>query len=397
MKPEKKELLQSKVKLKNMAIASKEAPRNIIREFQLSLSNECVIGLSRKDAIRQLIIRTRNSKAGHVFSAKSLSDLEIVESLQTTYKGCKFYYGDSGKDDKNRVIYFKTDQNLKLMSTYSDWYCDGTFNISPTIFKQVYTFHIIIRGTTLPMLYALLPNKKQTTYKKLFRLISKHLTKFPVSINCDFEIAAINALKLVFECRIYGCYFHLCQSFWGKIQADGLKKWFNSEVRSTFRMTKALAFLPEEDVVNGFEYVKQSAPASTKSFITYIENNYIGKTKDGKRVSARFPISLWNLNENVKAGLPRTNNNVESWHSRIKPDVSKNLTVEKVVEFFRLEQNNMETDLVLLFSGETIKQTKKKDLVREEKLKKLINDYNVLNLDLFLNGITNLLDDKIKE
>jgi hypothetical protein len=298
---------------------------------------------------------------------------------------------------RNRVIYFTTDQNLKLISTYSDWYCDGTFNISPTIFKQVYTFHIIIRGTTLPMLYALLPNKKQTTYKKLFRLISKHLTKNPTSINCDFEIAAINALKLVFGCRICGCYFHLCQSFWRKIQADGLKKWFNSDVRSTFRITKALAFLPEEDVVSGFEYVKQTAPASTKSFITYIENNYIGKTKDGQRVSARFPISLWNLNGRVKAGLPRTNNNVESWHSRIKPDVSKNLTVEKVVEFFRLEQNNMETDLVLLFSGETLKQTKKKHLVREENLKKLINDYNVLNLDLFLKGIINLLDDKIKE
>ena len=155
--------------------------------------------------------------------------------------------------------------------------------------------------------------------------------------------------------------------------------------------------MPKEDVVSGFEYVKQSAPASTKSFITYIENNYIGKTKDGKRVSARFPISLWNLNGRVKAGLPRTNNNVESWHSRIKPDVSKNLTVDKVVEFFRLEQNNMETDLVLLFSGETLKHTKKKHLVREENLKKLINDYNVLHLDLFLNGIINLLDDKIKE
>ncbi|CAF1063806.1 unnamed protein product [Brachionus calyciflorus] len=80
-----------------------------------------------------------------------------------------------------------------------------------------------------------------------------------------------------------------------------------------------------------------------------------------------------------------------SWHSRIKSDASKNLTVKKVV------QNNMENDLVLLFSGETLKQTKKKDLVREEKLKKLIDEYNVLNLDLFLNRIINLLDDKVKD
>ena len=228
-------------------------------------------------------------------------------------------------------------------------------------------------------------------------MILTHLTKKPTSVNCDFEIAAINGLKMVFGCKIYGCYFHLCQSFWRKIQTDGLKKWFSLDVRMTFRKIKALAFLPEADVVAGFESIKNSAPSNTKSFITYIENNYIGKIKDDKRVVPRFPISLWNLNARVKAGLPRTNNNVESWHSRIKPDASKNLTVKKVVEFFRLEQNNMETDLVLLFSGETLKQTKKKDLVREEKLKKLIDEYNVLNLELFLNGIINLLDDKVKD
>lgn len=70
-----------------------------------------------------------------------------------TYKKDKFYMGDSGQNDKNRVLYFTTEQNLKLLSKYRDWYCDGTFDISPNIFKQVYTVHIIIRGTTLPMVY----------------------------------------------------------------------------------------------------------------------------------------------------------------------------------------------------------------------------------------------------
>ena len=201
---------------------------------------------------------------------------------------------------------------------------------------------------------------------------------------------------MVFKCEIYGCYFHLSQSFWRRIQSDGLKKWYDPNLRLTYRKVQALAFLPIDDVIAGFDLVKAEALGSVKSFLTYVENNYIGKVKDEKRMIPRFPISLWNLHERVKNDLPRTNNNVESWHSRIKPDVSKNLTVKKVIEFFRLEQNNMETDLVLLFGGETLKQTKKKVALREEKLKIVVKEYNTSNLKLFLNGIIALIDDKIK-
>ncbi|RNA37123.1 hypothetical protein BpHYR1_012687, partial [Brachionus plicatilis] len=125
---------------------------------------------------------------------------------------------------------------------------------------------------------------------------------------------------------------------------------------------KALAFLPEADVLTGFEQVKVFAPAK------------------GKRVVPRFPIDIWNLHERVKLGLPHA---------------CKNMTVKKAIEFFRLEQNNMETDLLILFSGETIKQTRKKDLVREQKLKTIVSEYDVLNIDLFLNGIIGLLDDQL--
>lgn len=360
IKPEKKESLDSKQLLKQMAIRSNDQPRALIRDFQLTLSDECISTWSKKDAIRQLIIRTRNAKSGCGFNAKCLQDLEIPESLKSTYKGSKFYYGDSGKDDQNRIIFFTTQQNLKLMSSYNDWYCDGTFDISPTIFKQVYSVHIIVRGTTLPMLYALLPNKSQKTYKKLFKLILQQITKKPNFVNCDFELAAINALRSVFGCKIFGCFFHLSQSFWRRVQSCNLKLWFSSDFRQTFRKVQALAFIPCEDVFDGFELIRTSSPNTARQFLDYVENNYIGKLKGNKLSKARFPIELWNLHERVKLDLPRTNNNVESWHSRIKPDSCKNLTVKKVVEFFRLEQNNMETDLVLLFNGEQIKVIKKK-------------------------------------
>ena len=52
----------------------------------------------------------------------------------------------------------------------------------------------------------------------------------------------------------------------------------------------------------------------------------------GNRIRPRFLKELWNVFDRLNENLPRTNNDVESWHSRIKPDTRQNLTVGKVVE-----------------------------------------------------------------
>ncbi|RNA04923.1 hypothetical protein BpHYR1_050748 [Brachionus plicatilis] len=51
----------------------------------------------------------------------------------------------------------------------------------------------------------------------------------------------------------------------------------------------------------------------------------------------------------------------------------------------------METDMVKLFNGEKIRTLKLKDKKRDEKLKQQVLDYDVSNVDLFLNGLSNIL------
>ncbi len=48
------------------------------------------------------------------------------------------------------------------------------------------------------MAYGLLPNKKQTTYRKFFKLLKKHVPNSPETFNIDFEKAAMNAALKVF-------------------------------------------------------------------------------------------------------------------------------------------------------------------------------------------------------
>ncbi|CAF3199464.1 unnamed protein product, partial [Rotaria socialis] len=69
---------------------------------------------------------------------------------------------------------------------------DGTFDIAPAPFKQVYLIHAEKFGQGLPVAFCLLPNKRGRTYLELFERLKEQAillkTKFdPKRIITDFE------------------------------------------------------------------------------------------------------------------------------------------------------------------------------------------------------------------
>jgi hypothetical protein len=154
--------------------------------------------------------------------------------------------GEKGEGNE-RVFLFSTSKNMKLLSKHLSWMCDGTFAVLPLIFFQLYTVIVIVNNFPLPLAFGLLLNKKTKTYVSFFSLILPHLTSQPVSINVDFELASFNAVKKVFEnlVQIYGCYFHLSQSFFRNVQLEGLLVAYrtNKNVQLCFQLCQALSFL----------------------------------------------------------------------------------------------------------------------------------------------------------
>ena len=63
--------------------------------------------------------------------------------------------------------------------------------MAPDVFYQVYTIHGLIENAVIPLVYALLPNKTQDTYEKLFGC----LEQFGKNVVLDFEAAVCNAIK----------------------------------------------------------------------------------------------------------------------------------------------------------------------------------------------------------
>lgn len=80
------------------------------------------------------------------------------------------------------------------------------------------------RGSiVIPLFYALLPNKRQATYVRLFELIRALRPEMqPTSIATDFEQGELNAIRQIWpRCQIHACFFHLNQSMWRAVSSAG--------------------------------------------------------------------------------------------------------------------------------------------------------------------------------
>lgn len=254
----------------------------------------------------------------------------IPERFTRLETGELFLMHDTGPGP-NRILVFTTTTLLGLLSDSPAWCMDGTFNIAPPLFHQLYSIHGTSRGITIPMVFALLPSKTQECYERLFNILKDLQPDLhPRSIMTDFELAVIQAVRTTFQdANISGCFFHLAQCLWRKVQAHGyvdLYREDDGEFATWLRCLPALAFVPEDDVIESFEALTQNdhftriVADRAPELVDYYEDTWLGRPhrrRAGGRRAPPFPISLWNVKDRVTQGLGRTNNAVEGWHHKM--------------------------------------------------------------------------------
>ncbi|CAF3328587.1 unnamed protein product [Rotaria socialis] len=160
-------------------------------------------------------------------------------------------------------------------------------------------------------------------------------TKKGISLNakritCDYELATINAFRTVFpSVHVAGCFFHYSQSLWRKVQELGLIRCVKpSNLKTSTRISSdekkkandwflcaiGLALIPQHLVERTWtDDTDESTPHhhSSVKFNDYLVSTYVDSS------SCRYPIHLWNVNDAVVNNLPRTNNHVEGYNSRL--------------------------------------------------------------------------------
>ena len=207
--PERTECLVVIDEAKNLAELTNQKPRSILKSCQIKLSDEAAAQMTRFENVRQMILRIRSQKSDHGPNPSSADGIKISETLRRTYiNNEEFLWNDfEGNETTGRIIIFATQRNIEILNEMREWYADGTFDVAPDLFKQLFTFNVIKRGKNLPLVYALLPDKKQATYEKMCEMIEPFIINMPDSIMIDFELAIINALRKYFpDCIIIGLF-----------------------------------------------------------------------------------------------------------------------------------------------------------------------------------------------
>lgn len=133
-----KRVALSEIRMK--AVNSNSPPRRIIRATTAKISNTSAVAMSSYNTLSRSIRRIRSKANTTPTIANTLSELVLIDPYNKTAKGDNFILFDD-EGEMNRIIILGTKENLAFLVHCDDWYMDGTFSITPPLFKQVYTIH----------------------------------------------------------------------------------------------------------------------------------------------------------------------------------------------------------------------------------------------------------------
>jgi hypothetical protein len=236
----------------NRSKMTTEKPRTVITQVQRDMPMSCATLVPNKVNMAQCIRYHRRKQYGKEPKTRKeiIIPVEFHRTIEDVEDGSSelFYIDDSGEDDEERIMLFSTETNIKWLMKHHEWYVDGTFEIAPDLFKQLFTIQIVVNGYNLPLVYALLPNKKTETYQRMLDMLAEH-AEFPPDLpskihwRCDFELGIWSAIENSRfgnqrETIIEACYFHYAANLWNNVSKKGLIEVFRKMERfqSNFRL-----------------------------------------------------------------------------------------------------------------------------------------------------------------
>ncbi|CAF1624098.1 unnamed protein product [Rotaria magnacalcarata] len=179
----------------------------------------------------------------------------------------------------------------------------------------------------------------------------------------DFETGTIKSVKDMLPNILHkGCLFHFSQVVWRQVQSKGLTTKYNEDevFRLNVKQLIALAFVPLDQIIIGFDLICDQFDADADDLLEYFEKTCIGEPKRRTgREKPQFDHKLWNIHDRVVATVPRSNNSVEGWHNAFANRVAiSHPTIVKLGEKVRREQSKFEVDMTKILQSHDIKTKK---------------------------------------
>ncbi|XP_067660239.1 uncharacterized protein [Haliotis asinina] len=281
----------------------------------------------------------------------------------------------------NDILLFTTDKNMKILCDADTIYCDGTFFAAPRLFHQIYTIQAQFQGHMFPLVYGLLPDRKETTYSAVFEYLhqlAETLTLHfsPPVVQLDFQLAAHNAVRSAFSptTHLRGCFFHYCQCLWRRVQKENLvNNEEDNDVRRIVRRAAALPLCPLDKVDNiWLDCIADSFnDLKLRSFMDYVTASWV----EGNQFS---PL-VWN---HFGYEGPRTNNHLEGSHHKLNQQARKSHpNIFEVVGVFKREQSVSKVSCARLTTYPSAPQRKCRYRQIDSRLRSLSQDLRNQDID----------------
>ena len=149
--------------------------------------------LPNTESIARSIRKWRQKAIGTTAIPVGRTGFDIPESISKFENGTDFINYDSGPDDAHRILIMSSPATLKTLSDSRYMSVDATFRVCPDAWYQLASVHAVSANWSIPCLFALLPDKKQSTYVKLFKQLKAIIPEFsPEYCIADFETALQN-------------------------------------------------------------------------------------------------------------------------------------------------------------------------------------------------------------
>ncbi|CAF4036594.1 unnamed protein product [Rotaria magnacalcarata] len=153
-----------------------------------------------------------------------------------------------------------------------------------------------------PLVYGLIIGKSAEDYNLFFEKVLVLDNFQPESVMTDFKTGTIK-MSLSFS-----------QAVSRQVQSKGLTTKYSEDefFRLNVKQLIALAFVPLDQVITGFDLICDQFDDDADDLLEYFEEACIGESKrrtDRKKL--QFDHKLWNIHDRVVATVSRPNNSVE--------------------------------------------------------------------------------------
>lgn len=323
-----------------------------------------------------------------------LDGLHIPEQLTVTLSNQPFlllqHTFDHAADDKHpngsreTIMVFGNWTRFQEMCEAQVAFADGTFQVCPHPFYQLYIIHIVhANGVRMrPCVWCLLTRKTGQIYSELFTQLRQLAQQrgHPIiwtKFRTDFEVAVMNTVAEVFPgLTVTGCFFHFCSAIIKKLREMGFGPDYANSVtyvKVTAKSIMGLAFLPPLIVADTFteicnDYNNPPANAAARPnldmFFLYVQSSWID---GGVAEVGRWTIG--NLNSK------RTNNDLEGYHSRLLAKFKRHPNLWKFIKTLQTEEKDIQQELEHLDTG-IVPRVAANILAREEDVRVLKQRYS---------------------